>query len=73
MTKEIILLNYVFYLSNSSLYITNLDNYKIIKKYKYSNEIKKIIQSKIHKVLQDECAKIIQEVHDIINLVKYIQ
>jgi hypothetical protein len=66
-------MDYVFYISDTSIYMTSIDNYAVLKKYNYSKKIKRIMNKQIHQVLQKECGKIIKKVQDIINITKYIQ
>lgn len=73
MSKKIIFMDYIFYVNDKSIYLTSIDNYKIITKYDYSKKIKRIIKKQIHKVLECECSKIIKKIQDIINITKYIQ
>ncbi len=73
MSKKIIFMDYVFYISDTSIYMTSIDNYTVLKKYNYSKKIKRIMNKQIHQVLKKECAKVIKKVQDIINITKYIQ
>ena len=66
-------MDYIFYIKNNSIYMTSIDNYKVLKKYNYSKKIKRIMNKQIHQVLKKECGKVIKKVQDIINITKYIQ
>jgi hypothetical protein len=56
-------MDYVFYVSNSSVYMTSIENYKLIRKYNYSEKNKRVMNKQLHSTIKRECVKINKKIH----------
>ena len=63
MPKKIIFMDYVFYVSNSSVYMTSIENYNLIRKYNYSKKNKRVMNKQLHSTIKRECVKINKKIH----------